>query len=268
MNHHLQPTRGLLIACLWFMLTAASPAFDHSRLNQDDQRLLVELKAAQIIQSLASKATTDNAVAVQDAAVVVPLLQAAHLKGLPLAAIMYADWMNQDQMRRVLTIEFKRSFMNGGVEWKYVPLLVDAFLAARDSPVSIYFNSSYTYRERQEMQGLERLFRDTVLDDLHFLAYPDPTTRPPRSDSGTDRGNAPTLRRMLEAILSSHAASLGSDNRKTLQAQLAKVEAFIAKPPPLPVARWRDAAAKEQAAIDELSKPVSSSATSNRNERD
>lgn len=248
----------LLLGGMLVVLAKTSSVVDLSHLDQNDQRLLSELNAPEIIQFLNEKAVSDNALSAKDVAVIAPLLQAAQAKGIPLASLIYPDWMGQDQMRRVLTIEFKRSFMNGGIGWKYVPALIDAFLAARDSPPSLYFNSSYSYEEQNELLYLEQTFRDTVIDNLYALAYPDKMARPQRSDAGPDGGNAPTLKRALDAILQSQTASLSPANRDLLKAQLVKVEAFIANPPPLPVARWRQAFAKEQAAKDQLAKPMAS----------
>ncbi len=196
---HKQRVTCLLFFCISFTLSVVSlHAFDLSRLDTTDQALLTELNAPQVIQSLKEKVTADISLTAADVAVLAPILQSAQAKGIPLSVLIYEDWMGQDQMRRLLTIEFKRTFMNGGVAWKYVPSMIDAFLAARDSPPALYLNSKYTYEEKQELLGLEHFLRDTILDNLWHLAYPDESKRPPRSDAGSDGDNAPTLKRMMD----------------------------------------------------------------------
>ena len=263
MNHLQRFVSSLVVGAIFTVSAVSLRAFDLSRLDQADQALLTGLNAPQVIQSLKAKALADNSLTADDVAALTPVLQAAQAKGIPLAAFMYEDWMGQDQMRRLLTIEFKRSFMNGGIASKYVPALIDAFLVARDPPPSIYSNSNYSYRQQEEFLGLEEFLRDTILDNIWFLAYPDESKRPQRSDAGPDGGNAPTLKRMLERVLADPTASFPDTDRAVLKTLLSKVDAFIANPPPLPVQRWREANAIEQAARDQLAQPPGSTTKPN-----
>lgn len=189
------------------------------------------------------------------------IVNKAHSEGLPLGMVIYQAGQGDDELRRMSAETLYGSFVNGGVSWDYLPLLVDTFLLARDPPNMLFFDGTRPTSVASRLQGYEATIRDVCLESLRQLAFINSEARPPRAQHDDRRFGPSVMDSFITEALKQPETALPTQRREALAAIQGKLQSFMASPPPFAVARWRDAAERERVAMG-LPAPVTPLSTS------
>lgn len=162
------------------------------------------------------------------------IVEMAHTNGLPLGAMLYPKWPDDENIRLLLGKQVVRSSRETPFGWDAFESLVSSLLETREPPPQV-FNAS------RVQQGLDTLVRSALLDNLRRLLESP-------GDLGTDLSRATPTN--LATVLKEASIRIKEPARlQRIVESLSKVEAFNRSPPPFPSTKWQAAAAKFNTAI-------------------
>jgi hypothetical protein len=171
-------------------------------------------------------------------------LKEAHERKVPLGLILYPHVQGVDPLRQMAIQSTYSSFwIKGGIGWPYLSTMIDSLLAARDAPMEVFTDGAENIYIAMKNWQLESKLRYSVLECLHRLIYSGETELPMREGYTDDLYGPKTLHKLLIAGL--NLPSLPPDKKALLKKELAKVDAYIANPPPYAVKSWQDAAERQ-----------------------